>query len=88
MYPNTQAFITVIRILLKTSESNNQAYLDINAGKIHKFIGGYPQQNNRMPICCSAMRKLMQKHDIILSEPPSGQGATLTIRYFLPRINI
>lgn len=87
MYPNTQAFKTIIRILLKTAESSNQEYLDINAGKLHRFIGGYPQPNNRMPVCNSAMKQLMQNGDLILAEPPSGQGAKLTIRYFVPRTN-
>ncbi len=38
-----------------------------------------------MPICCHVMRKNMQRGDEVLWEPPSGVGASLTIRYLLPR---
>ena len=57
----------------------------ITSGELHRAVGGYPSKNHRMPVCCSIMRNEMQESDVILNEPPSGQGASLTIRYRLPR---
>jgi len=44
-------------------------YVDVNAGEIHRGLGSYP--GARPQGAC-----LLQ---------PSGQGASLTIRYVLPR---
>ena len=57
----------------------------ITSGELHRAVGGYPSKNHRMPVCCSVMRNAMKEDDLILNEPPSGQGASLTIRYRLPR---
>jgi 5-methylcytosine-specific restriction protein A len=38
-----------------------------------------------MPMCCQAMYKLKRASDEIVSAPPKGKGASLTIRYLLPR---
>ena len=87
MHPTTQDFIAVILIMLNTAQDYNQQYLDITAGNLHAFIGGYPNPNHRMRSCNSAMRQVMQENDLILEQPPQGHGATLTIRYFMPRLN-
>jgi hypothetical protein len=60
--------------------------VEINSGELHTRIGGYPGANHRMPICCAVMRGAYAQDagDVIVEEPPSGQGATLTIRYVLP----
>lgn len=60
-------------------------YLEINAGHLHREFGGYPSKTHNMPCCCQAMRNIMKDGDIIVNEPPSGQGASLTIQYKLPR---
>lgn len=64
-----------------------QTTIDVNAGDLHAKVGGYPGRDHRMPVCCSVMRSSMDSAagDTILSEPPSRQGASLTIRYTLPR---
>ena len=60
---------------------------DINAGELHRRVGGYPGRNHRMPVCCDVMRGAFAPDagDVIVEQPPSGQGASLTIRYVLPR---
>lgn len=62
-------------------------YVDVNAGDLHRGLGGYPGPDHRVPICCNVMKAAMAPDygDKILQEPPSGQGASLTIRYVLPR---
>ena len=57
-------------------------YIDINAGKVHRELGGYPRPNHNISGCCNAMRSLMNSNDFILSSPPKGNGASLTVRYF------
>jgi len=62
-------------------------YVDVNAGEIHKGLGGYPGPDHRVPVCCKVMKEAMASDygDKVLQEPPSSQGASLTIRYVLPR---
>ena len=62
-------------------------YVDVNAGELHSGLGGYPGRDHRVPICCKVMKSAMARDhgDMPLQEPPSGQGASLTIRYVLPR---
>jgi 5-methylcytosine-specific restriction protein A len=57
----------------------------VNAGDLHRLVGDYPGTNHRMPVCCEVMRNEMRRGDVVVDEPPKGQGATLTIRYFMPR---
>ena len=60
---------------------------EINAGDLHRRVGDYPGRNHRMPVCCEVMRGAFAPDagDVIVEEPPSGQGASLTVRYVLPR---
>jgi len=62
-------------------------YVDVNAGELHRGLGGYPGPDHRVPVCCKVMKEKMAPDygDKVLQEPPSGQGASLTIRYVLPR---
>jgi hypothetical protein len=64
-----------------------QDYLEIDAGELHRRLGGYPGPDHRMPNCCQVMKTQVSIEwgDVILHEPPSGQGPSLRIRYFVPR---
>lgn len=83
--PNAQEFRKKINYTFQTAERNDQPYIDINSGELHRQVGGYPGQNHRMPNCCSVMIQYIKPGDEILEGPHSGQGASLTIRYYLPR---
>lgn len=72
------------RILAKTERSGDK-FADVNSGNLHREVGGYPGPNHRMPVCCAVMRAFMRAGDRVLAEPPKGKGASLTIRYTLPR---
>ncbi len=68
------------------AEQYKRSYIDLNAGDIHRSIGGYPnRRKHRMPLCCTVMRRLVQPGDRVLWAPPKGKGASLTIRYRFPR---
>jgi hypothetical protein len=46
---------------------------------------GYPGIDHKLPSCCRVMRSMMRSADEIVRSSPKGYGATLTIRYHLPR---
>ena len=74
------------RMMLEAMKEGRES-AEINAGELHRRGGGYPGKNHRMPVCCEVMHGAIATDagDLILEKPPSGQGATLTIRYALPR---
>ena len=59
--------------------SEGQAFVDINAGELHRRVGDYPGHGHQMQVCCDVMRRLMDEDagDTIIRVPPSGRGATL-----------
>ena len=57
----------------------------INAGELHRQLGGYPAVRHQMPSCCDAMYEAKRASDTIVKAPKKGKGASLTIRYALPR---
>jgi len=65
-------------------EANQQdiSHIDVSSRDLHVRVGNYPGPDHRMPVCCDIMRKKMGPDDVVLKEPPSGQGV-IVIRYFL-----
>jgi len=85
MKPSAEDFRRALDELLKAGEELGLEAVEITAGHLHRRVGGYPDNNHRMPVCCSVMRQAVASGDVVVREPPSGLGATLTIRYRLPR---
>ncbi len=84
--PTAAQFQAALLQMLKTAQQSNLPYVDIQAGTLHRRVGSYPDPvRHRMPVCCEVMRRNMQPGDSILRAPRKGNGATLTIRYMLPR---
>jgi 5-methylcytosine-specific restriction protein A len=79
---NIDAFRRALR--KKLSESKGDSVV-VTSRELHCLVGGYPSRNHRMPTCCRAMREAMQLGDRETEGPSKGNGATLTIRYLLPR---
>jgi 5-methylcytosine-specific restriction protein A len=80
-----QDFRTQIRGLMGEAQAASASFVDINSGQVHRAVGDYPGPDHRMPICCQVMKADVRAGDEVLSSPPKGQGASLTIRYKLPR---
>ena len=78
-------FQQVLNQLFGAVKTQPLQYIDVNAGLLHRKVGVYPGSDHRMPLCCYTMREYMGQKDQVIDEPESGQGARLTIRYFLPR---
>lgn len=74
-----------IRMRFARAAAQGAECVEINSGDVHRALGGYPGRDHRMPVCCDVMYAEMTSSDEILSAPPKGKGAALTIRYLLPR---
>jgi 5-methylcytosine-specific restriction protein A len=85
--PTASDFEREIRARWAQSSKQGAPQLEIKAGALHRHLGGYPAPhgNHRMPDCCQAMKRLMRDGDAIVHTPKKGQGASLVIRYVLPR---
>jgi|YelNatPaOPRAMG01_1025707.scaffolds.fasta_scaffold49725_2 hypothetical protein len=81
----TEIFQMALEREFVLAQQKGESYVDVRAGDLHRKVGGYPGPSHRMPICCDVMLKNMQLGDKVLYQPPSGKGASLTIRYFSPR---
>ena len=68
--------------ILLSAQNKGFQFVDVKSGDLLKRVGAH---NNRMSLCCSVMINNIITGDIILHEPPSGQGTSLIIRYKLPR---
>jgi len=56
----------------------------INAGKLGEALGLYDSNKNNVKSVCDAMKSMMKEGDKIVDEPPSGEGASVTIKYKVP----
>ncbi len=74
-----------LRLQLGRAERRGAPGVEINAGELHRKVGDYPGPIHIMPSCCDVMYEERKAGDRILSSPPKGRGASLTIRYKLPR---
>ena len=87
--PTFDEFQAELSSQIARAAKQGRPHIEINAGELHRTLGGYPPkagQNHAMPECCRAMRT-EQSHgrSEIVFETDSGQSASLTIRYLLPR---
>jgi len=83
--PTAQDFQKEMDKIFATATKQGRSYVDVKSGDLHRKVGDYPGPNHRMPLCCSVMRQNMKSGDQVLQKPPSGQGASLVIRYKLSR---
>jgi hypothetical protein len=85
--PSAEDFRHELFRILQAAQNSGHEFVEINAGALHRRLGGYPGADSRMPNCCQVMKAQLALDcgDVVVNEPPSGQGATLTIRYRLPR---
>lgn len=83
--PTSDDFRDALRSQLRAAELNGVLYVEVNAGELHRKLGGYPSSNHQMPSCCQVMEQERRALDETISGPPSGKGASLTVRYRLPR---
>ena len=83
--PATSDFQQELENLFSRALEDRRTSIKVNAGELHRTVGGYPRSNHRMHLCCKAMYREMQEGDLLLHAPAKGEGASLTILYQLPR---
>jgi voltage-gated potassium channel len=83
--PERETFIAAIEHSITRAQEQGRAHIEINAGELHRTVGGYPAASHRMPLCCAALRSLMDSRDTVVFQPPGSNGASFTVRYALPR---
>ena len=83
--PNEKDFQGALDSFFASAQQKGESFVEIKSGDLHRSVGGYHGRSHRMPLCCAVMKKNMKEEDEILQQPPSGQGATLVIRFRLPR---
>ena len=85
MVPTAEVFQNQLVILIENATNLGSSFIDVTSGDLHREVGGYPGHNHRMSTCCDVMKRNMKSGDTIISQPEKGKGATLVIRYLLPR---
>ncbi len=84
--PTAEEFREQLLEVFRVGQERRLASVVVTARDLHRKIGGYPNRSNhRMPVCCEVMRSAMLRGDLIVSQPRKVKGATLTIRYVIPR---
>jgi hypothetical protein len=73
--------------MMASAQKIGRESIEISARELYARVGPLRGRNHRMPNCCRVMKTQLATDygDVIVNEPPSGQGPTLTIRYRLPR---
>jgi 5-methylcytosine-specific restriction protein A len=85
MAADGQTFRKALGDLLAKAEELGFVAVEINSGNLHRLVGGYPGPDHRMSICCEVMYREMKIDDTIIAQPESGKGASVVVRYSLPR---
>jgi hypothetical protein len=87
--PSVEDFRDELRAQIVRATKQQRHQIEINAGELHRLVGGYPPktgEKHSMPSCCQAMRNEFDRGSaVIVHETKSGHSASLTIRYNLPR---
>jgi hypothetical protein len=83
--PTPEQFRATLMAQIAQVAQAGHPWADIFAKDLHRRVGGYPGPNHRMPACCGAMHAERKPGDMVLNGPMSGIGASLVIRYKLPR---
>jgi hypothetical protein len=79
--PNMADFERALEAVFSEARAAGPSSVVVTAADLHRRVGGYPGPNHRMATCCMAMHQRRMPGDLIVSQPPSGKGASLTIRY-------
>jgi hypothetical protein len=53
--PTADEFRTELYRMMQGAFKQDCDYVNIEAGELHRRIGGYPGKENRMPNCCQVM---------------------------------
>jgi hypothetical protein len=83
--PSIDHFQHVLHAQLQEAAKRRAKNIVINAGELHRAVGGYPGPDQRLQTCCDVMKAEMRTGDAIVGDLANAQAAALMIRYQLPR---
>ena len=83
--PTTAEFREALLARFRAATSAGEESVEVRAGDLHRQLGGYPGPSHQMPSCCAVMHDELRVGDQIVAQPTSGKGASLVVRYLLPR---
>lgn len=83
--PDVEAFRLALGRLFSDRTAAGAEAITVRSGDLHRAVGGYPGNSHSMPTCCNVMRQFMMLGDEVVESPPKCNGASLVIRYRLPR---
>jgi len=85
--PTADDFKRELFQMMANAQKSGRECVEISARELYGRVGPPRGRNHRMPKCCRVMKAhlVADYGDVIVNEPPSGQGPTFTIRYRLPR---
>jgi hypothetical protein len=87
--PEKANFEKALDAWFREAEQEENPFVDIRADELHARIGDYPGPFHRMATCCEVMYEHYHPStDKILQFPPKGKGASMEIRYALPRVPV
>lgn len=86
MPPTTDEFRAELRAQIERARRQGRPHAEINAGELHRKLGGYPPKSGRpaaaMPSCANVMwQEYKEDRDDIIHQPKEKRGPSLTIRY-------
>jgi len=64
MTPTAWDFQNQLTAILNAARQIGKSYVDVESGNLHRQVGGYPDSNHRMPVCCEVMRRMMRGQDV------------------------
>jgi hypothetical protein len=72
-----------LRAQIERAIKRGAEQLIVNSGELLVAVGGRPGLKHQMRYCCDVMREEMKAGDVVVDGPENGEGAGLTICYFL-----
>jgi 5-methylcytosine-specific restriction protein A len=83
--PSKADFQRVLDDIFREMDQKHKSEIIVTAREVYRRAGVLSGSDPSVALCCSVMRENMRPGDTVITEPPGGQGATLAIRYKLPR---
>jgi 5-methylcytosine-specific restriction protein A len=87
--PTTDDFRAELRAQIHRAIRQRRSHVEINAGELHRKVGGYPPkpgENHAMSTCCRVMSaEFVHGKDAVIFKTASSLAPAYTIRYNLPR---
>ena len=83
MAPTAWEIQNRLAAILNFARQSGKSYVDVELDSLQKQFADFSSSDRSMSVCCDVMIKLMRPGDSILHESPTGESATLAVRYMV-----